>query len=139
MTGMSSEEKRAWVQGPVSLTAYLVYLHLLLFTEVGYVSAMLWTIGCGIAVAIGLHIALTVRGPQEPKDDRDREIARFGDAMGHGAVVLGAVVALVLALMGGDQFWIANVIYAGFSLASVLGSTARVAAYRWGLPGRHAW
>jgi hypothetical protein len=29
--------------------------------------------------------------------------------------------------------------YAGFVLSAVLGSVARICAYRYGLPGRHAW
>jgi hypothetical protein len=33
------------------------------------------------------------------------------------------------------HFWIANVIYLGFVLSAVLGSTLKIVAYRRGLPG----
>jgi len=46
---------------------------------------------------------------------------------------------LIRAPAEGGYFWIANALYLGFTLSAVFGSVARVCAYRWGLPGRHAW
>jgi hypothetical protein len=62
---MSSEGKRAWV----------------LAVEVPYVSTLLWSTGASIAASIVLHIAVTMGSPQDAgqKDQRDREIHRFGE------------------------------------------------------------
>lgn len=136
---MSSEEKRAWVLGPVSILAYVSYLLLILITDLSYARLLVGTVAGSIVVSIGLHIAVTMRGPHEPKDERDREIGQFGDRVGQAFLVLGGVVGLILALAQGGYFWIANALYLGFTLSAVFGSVARVCAYRWGLPGRHAW
>jgi len=136
---MSSEEKRSWILGLTAVVSYLTYLLLLLVTDVSYVPLLVGAVLASIVASILLHIAVTMRGPHEPKDERDREIGRFGDNIGQSFIVLGGVVALVLALAQGGYFWIANALYLGFTLSAVFGSVARVCAYRWGLPGRRAW
>ncbi|MEI5008672.1 hypothetical protein RB196_16385 [Streptomyces sp. PmtA] len=87
-----------------------------------------------IAVTIALRIAIAPASPGEagPKDERDRSITRFGEPTGQSFVVLGGVVALVLAMAEVDHFWIANTVYLAFVLSAVLGSVARISAYRWG-------
>lgn len=47
-------------------------------------------------------------------------------------VVVGAVLALLMALAEWDHFWIADVICLAFVTAAVLGSVAEPAAHRWG-------
>jgi hypothetical protein len=136
---MSSEQKRAWILGLVSIAGYLIYLAVVGPGQADYAPAMLWTIGASIAGSIVLHIAVTIRGPHEGKDDRDREIGHFGEYVGRSTIVLGGVAGLILALVQADYFWIANALYLGFVLSAALGSAARLAAYRWGLPGGHAW
>ena len=66
------------------------------------------------------------------KDQRDREIHRFGEYIGQSFVVIGGVAALVLAMAEADHFWIANAIYLAFVLSSVLGCAAKIVAYRRG-------
>lgn len=136
---MSSEEKRAWILGPVGILSYLGYLLLLLLTDVSYARLLVGAVVVSIVASIVLHIAVTMRGPHEPKDERDREIAVFGDNIGQAFVVLGGIVALILALAEGGYFWIANALYLGFTLSAAVGSLAKICAYRYGLPGRHAW
>jgi hypothetical protein len=137
--GMSSEEKRAWILGPVAVVSYATYLLLLLLTDLSYAPILIGVVIGSIVVSIVLHIAVTIRGPHEPKDERDRQIAVFGDNIGQAFIVLGGVIALILALAQSGYFWIANALYLGFTLSAVFGSVARVCAYRYGLPGRHAW
>jgi hypothetical protein len=69
-------------------------------------------------------------------DQRDREIGRFGEHIGQSLVVVGGVGALALALLEVDYFWIANVLYLCFTLSAVLGSVAKIFAYRHGF---HPW
>lgn len=66
------------------------------------------------------------------KDQRDREIYRFGEYIGQSFVVMGGVAALLMAMAEWDHFWIANVIYLAFVLSAMLGSVAKIVAYRRG-------
>jgi hypothetical protein len=136
---MTSEEKRAWIFGPVSVLAYLGYLAAVWLGGVDYAVAMLWSVGTAIVVNIVLHVGVTIRSPREPRDERDRAIIHFGDSIGSSTVVAGAITALLLALLEASHEWIANVLLLGFVLSAVLASTAKIAAYRYGLPREHAW
>ena len=138
---MSIEEKRAWIMLVVTICAYATYLGLVLgrmgagpVGEVAYAATMLWSIGGAIVAAIVLHIVASATTPKDAaqKDQRDREIHHFGDYVGQSFVVLGGVAALGLALAESPHFWIANTIYLGFVLSAILGSTAKLVAYRRG-------
>jgi len=74
---MSSEEKRSWILGLAAVVSYLTYLLLLLVTDVSYAALLVGVVLASIVASIVLHIAVTVRGPHEPKDERDREIGRW--------------------------------------------------------------
>ncbi|XVU21256.1 hypothetical protein ACQPZJ_28770 [Actinoplanes sp. CA-054009] len=129
---MPLEEKRAWSLAVTSVLGYGIYL-VLLAAGVGYVAAALWTVGGGIVVNIVIGMFF---GKDRQTDQRDREIGRFGDHIGQSLVVAGAVAAMLLAFAEVRHFWIANVIYLSFVLSAVLGSTARIVAYRRGF---HPW
>ena len=138
---MSFEEKSAWVMGVVAAASYSVYVAVILglagtrpVTEVAYVAPLLWTVGASIAVSIALHAVLGISSPQDAgkKDQRDTEIYRFGEYIGQSFVVIGGVSALLMAMAELDYFWIANVIYLAFVLSAILGSVAKIVAYRRG-------
>ena len=142
---MSFEEIRAWILGTVAVLGYAVYLALTLrqvgdapLTELPYTSTLLWTVVSAIVAGIVLTITAGIVSGQgtDKKDQRDREISRFGDHVGSSFVVIGAVSALAMSLAEWDYFWIANVIYLAFVLSSILGSTAKIVSYRWGF---HPW
>jgi hypothetical protein len=138
---MSFEEKSAWIMGVVAVGSYSVYLAIVLglagstpLTEVSYVAPLLWTVGSSIAASIALHAVMGISSPRDAgkKDQRDREIYRFGEYMGQSFVVIGGVAALLMAMVELDHFWIANVIYLTFVLSAILGSVAKIVAYRRG-------
>jgi hypothetical protein len=138
---MAFEEKRAWIMAIVSICGYAVYLVLVLgragdvpTADVPYVTPLLWTVGGAIVAGIAGNIAVAVASPSEADkaDQRDKEISRFGEHVGQSFLVLGAVVALILAMAEQDYFWIANAIYLAFVLSAVLGSVTRIFAYRRG-------
>ena len=140
---MAFEEKRAWIMVVVSAVAYGTYAAIVLsrtgpvpLANVPYVATMLWSIGLAIAVSIVANIAAGIASGKgaERKDPRDREIGRFGDYIGQSFLVIGAVTAMLMAVAGWDQFWIANVIYLGFTLSAVLGSVAKIGMYHGRLP-----
>ncbi len=135
------EEKRAWIMAVVALCAYTAYAVIVLsragagpLADVPYVAPLLWTVGAAIVASIVLHVAAALASPEDAgrKDQRDREIGRFGEHIGQSFVVIGGVAALVMAMAGLDHFWIANAVYLAFVLSSLLGSIAKIAAYRRG-------
>jgi hypothetical protein len=140
---MCFEEKSAWIMLVVAVVGYAVYLFLVLgrggdgpIHQLPYVAALLWTVGGAIVASIVLHIAVGVIFPEGAgkKDERDIEIGRFGEYSGQSFVVLGGVAALGMAMAELDHFWIANAIYLGFVLSAIVGSVARIFAYRRGFP-----
>ena len=135
---MSSEEKTVWIRGVVAVVAYAVYLIIVIpmlggapLADVPYVAPFLWTIVGAIVASIVLHIFF-VR--PEKKDQRDREIYRFGETVGQAFVVIGGVSAMLLALFEFEYFWIANVISLCFVLSAILSAIAKLVAYRSGMP-----
>jgi hypothetical protein len=139
--GVAFEEKRAWIMVVVTVAAYGTYLAIVFgrasgipLTDAAYVAPLLWTVGAAIVAAIVLQIVVATVAPRDAnqKDQRDREIARFGDHVGQAFVIVGAVAALILAMAQLPYFWIANAIYLAFVLSALLGSAAKISAYRWG-------
>jgi len=136
---VTHEEKRTWILGIAAVVSYAVYLVIVLgragarpLAEVPYVATLLWTVGASIAATIVLSIVVAVVSKDGAKDERDREIGRFGEYVGHSFVVIGAVAALLLAMAEAPHFWIANTVYLAFTLSAILGSIARIFAYRKG-------
>ncbi|MFG1645925.1 hypothetical protein ACGFMK_37075 [Amycolatopsis sp. NPDC049252] len=136
---VTHEEKRAWILGIAAIASYAVYLAVILgraggrpLAEVPYVAVLLWAVGASIVVSIVASILAAMLSKDSGKDQRDREIGRFGEYVGHSFVVIGAVAALLLAMAEAPHFWIANAVYLCFTLSAILGSVARIVAYRRG-------
>lgn len=139
---MTLEEKRAWITLVVSVVAYATYLAIILgmmsdtpVQDVPYVSALLWTVGVSIVATIAIGILVAIPGGIKEsirKDQRDREIGRFGEYVGQSFVAIGCMAALIMAMLELDHFWIANAIYLCFTLSAILGSVAKIASYRFG-------
>ena len=140
---MAFEEKRAWAMAIIAAVGYAAYVVIVLtrvdgrpLAEVPYVDAALWTIGSGIVAGMVSGIWFGIESRREgglQVDERDVEIGRFGDHVGQSFVVIGGMSALVLAMVEAPHFWIANVLYLCFVLSAVLGSLAKLAAYRQGV------
>ena len=138
---MSFEEKNVWIFAVVTVGAFGIYVVTILgraqgtpLTEVPYVGAMLWSIGAAIAASIVGRVVIAAAWPRDADrtDQRDKEIYRFGEYVGQWLVVIGAAVALLLAMAEVDHFWIANELYLAFVLAALLSSAAKLVAYRRG-------
>ena len=138
---MSAEEKRAWIMAVVTGGAYAAYVTLVMSEAGGgaiagapYVATMLWTIGIAVLATVVLDAVAAIASPSEcdKKDQRDREIYRFGEYIGHWVLVAGAVAALGMSMARLDYFWIANVIYLAFVASAILASVAKIVAYRRG-------
>lgn len=135
------EERSAWIMLALAIVGYPVYL-ILLFAGAGerpiheaeFAWPMLWTIGGSIVVSIILHAVFRVftDSDRNKRDERDRQIGRFADNTGNALVIAGALGGLVLAMLRAEPIWIANAIFLGFFLSAVLGSIAKLVAYRRG-------
>lgn len=143
---MGYAERNVWSSLVVSVIGVGVYLALVLpqlgstpIADVRWQWPMVWCIVGGIVLAIVgsivWGIAAGMRDPREEHraDVRDRDIERMGDRVGQSFTVIGGLVALVLAMVGAETFWIANAIFFGFFLAAAIGGVAQVIAYRRGL------
>jgi hypothetical protein len=138
---MPFEEKSAWLYGVLAVITYSVYVVVILqlaqstpLVEVAWIAPMLWAIGASIAGSIVLHIVIRIVSPRDAgkKDLRDRQIYQFGEYVGQSFVVIGGVATLILAMVKADYFWIGNVVYLCFTLSAILGTIAKVVAYRRG-------
>ncbi len=141
---MSYEEKSSWIMGVLAVVSLTVYVAITLveattvpLTQTNYVPTMFWTIIGSIVISIVLHIGLGMFSRDRKKDQRDREFYNFGERVGNGFLVAGALAALIMAWFEFDWFWIANALFLGFSLSGVLSSIAKLVAYRRGIVG--AW
>ncbi|ALJ20731.1 hypothetical protein [Microbacterium sp. No. 7] len=108
--------------------------------EIDWLWPMVWTVGGAIVVSIVLGIVWgIVAGARDPEerhveDVRDRDIARLGDRVGQAFLVLAMVGTIALCAVSAEWFWIANTVYAGLALSSIVGGVARVIVYRGGMP-----
>ena len=136
---MSYEERNVWVSSIVSVLAYTAYVVVVLsrardtpLTEVDYVAPLLWSIGGAIVVSIlaSIAVGLANRRDGHMTDQRDKEINRLGERTGQSFVVIGALAAMILALVEADWFWIANAVYLCFVLSAILGAATKLMAYR---------
>lgn len=125
-------ERRAWVRLVVAVLGYTAYL-ILFLAGLSWTGALLATVTGAIVVSIVVDLAANATGSRL-SDDRDREIGRLGDHVGHSFVVIGAVAAMLMAMADWDRFWIANVIYLGFVLSAILGGVTKVIVYRRSMP-----
>ena len=143
---MVYEERNIWASLIVSVIGVIVYVVLVLqqagggpLTEVDWVPVMLWTIGISIAAAIVVSIVWgMIAGARDPdgvgrRDQRDRDIARMSVRVGQAFLVIAGLGVIVLCAFEADWFWIANTMFFGFALSSIIGGVASVIAYRRGL------
>ena len=140
---MTFEERSTWIYAAVALVSFVAYAAVIAgraqgvpLRDVAYVAPMLWTIGSGIVATIAGNVLVAGiwRGDCGKRDVRDQEIGRFGERVGQSFVCIGGVAALALAMAKAEHFWIAHVTYVAFLLATLLGATMKILAYRRGIP-----
>jgi hypothetical protein len=135
---VSYEEKSAWIMVFLAVTLYAAYVVVVLgraddgtaLVDVDYIRPVLTTIGASIVGSIVLH--MFIGGTDRRTDQRDKEISRRGDVVGTGAMVAGALGAMVMAMAEWDHFWIANLLYLSFVVTAILTNVTRIVTYRAG-------
>lgn len=103
-------------------------------TEVAFRDPMFFAILISVVATIILHIVYAIlSGSKDTQEDqRDRQISRFGDWVGMFPLSAGAMAGLLLAMYDLPHFWVANAIFAGFFVSSIVGSVTRLIGYRRG-------
>jgi hypothetical protein len=150
---MTVEERSVWAMLVVIPAAMIVYFSVVLsrvasmpVEDVSWVVPLLWTIGSiiggtivgVIAITIGMAIRSEITGEGKedveggPADVRDKEIEQHGKARSQHFTSLGATAAIVLAMCGAHQFWIASALLLAGALGAVYGGIVRILAYRKG-------
>ena len=142
---MSYEERNVWVQVVVGTGAFIYYVITMLGqlsdkepADISYQRTMLMTIGVSIGASIVGAIVVAIiagitTGETDRSDQRDKEIARFGSAIGYYVVSIGAAGALILTMLEKDYFWIANALFFSLFAAGMVEGITRLVAYRRGL------
>jgi hypothetical protein len=123
-------EKSNWVVIVVAVPTLVVYLALIVPQVLGK-PMTLAIIGFVVANVLGNIVAAASNpGEADKSDQRDTEIDHFGERVGNWLMIAGSIAALILAMTGGDHFWIANAIFLGGIVGALLSSVAKIAAYR---------
>lgn len=140
-TPMTSNERNAWIMLLTSIPAYLIYVVIVVtsvdggaITEAEYMWPALSVIGASIIANIVLGIIASILQPRDNRvDERDRAIERVGERAGNSFLVIGALGAMVMAMVEWDWFWIGNALMLAFFVSAVVGSLVKISAYRLGL------
>jgi hypothetical protein len=135
---MAFVEKSNWVIVVVSVITMAIYAAMVVppaigrpVSEVGYEQAIVVTIVLFVVANVLGNIVAAATNPEEcdKKDQRDKEIDRFGSRVGNSLLLVGSCAAMFLAMTKQDYFWIANSVYVGGMLASLIGAVTKIAAY----------
>lgn len=88
-----------------------------------------------IVLAIVFHAAIAIASPREAgvTDERDRLIGLRGEKLGGLVLATGIFGGLVLAMFGGDSFWIAHTLLGTLVLAEIATAATKLVLYRRGL------
>lgn len=135
---MVYHERAAWAGLIAAFVTTGVYIGLVRGAD-AWIWPMVWAIGIGVALSIlitilwGIVAGVRDRDAATASDLRDRDINRFGGRAEYMVLVAAGLAVIVLCAIGAELFWIANTMFGGFVIASLVGGIARVIAYRRGL------
>jgi len=106
------------------------------------VSAVSWQVPMIVAIGVGIvgvilgtilsAIISAVRTREEPgaPDIREKRIERYGEGLSAIIAAIGAAGVLALAMLGVEQFWIGNAVFLLGVAGAIVGSIAKIRAYR---------
>jgi beta-lactamase regulating signal transducer with metallopeptidase domain len=104
--------------------------------EIEWQVPMLWAIGASVVGAIILAIvfaivaAIVTQRQPENGDIRDKQIERHGNRVAQSIVAFGTLLALALAMLEVDAFWIGNSLFFVGAVGATVGTIVSIVAYR---------
>jgi hypothetical protein len=140
---MSFEEKSVIATTTAMAIAYGIYFAVVArwtlttpAADIAYQPLMVLTVILLVVMLVVGQIAIAVSDPAEAgeRDERDRLIDLRGANLGGYVLAVGVFLALVLAMAGVEQFYIANVLLLWWVLAELSSGVTRIVLYRRG-PG----
>ena len=138
---MSFEEKSTWIYALIVVALAAIYFAAVVgqlprtaASDIDYQVPLLAAIGASIVLTVAAHVAIAIAAPEDAgkRDQRDKDINRYGEYVGGIVLSVAAVVPLILALVEVDYFWIANTIYLALIVSATVGSIVKIVAYRRG-------
>ena len=139
---MTFREKNLWIYAVLVAAVTGVYFAGVLgqvrstaVSEIAYQRPLLTAIGVVIVLTIVGTILVAISSPKEADktDERDKNIDRLGESVAYMVVGFLMLVPLGLAMTGSQTFWIANTIYGGFVVSTLISTAVKILAYRRGL------
>ena len=139
---MTFREKNLWIYAVLVAAVTGVYFAGVLgqvrstaVSEIAYQRPLLTAIGVVIVLTIVGTILVAISSPREADktDERDKNIDRLGESVAYMVVGFLMLVPLGLAMTGSQTFWIANTIYGGFVVSTLISTAVKIVAYRRGL------
>ncbi|MEM7156590.1 MAG: hypothetical protein AAF799_27330 [Myxococcota bacterium] len=139
---MSVLEKTAWIFSACLTISYLTYIIVVFvragdapLAETAYVGPLVTSFVASVVLTVVGAVIASMANPREADrtDERDEVISRHGDAIALWVLSLGVLGPLVLAMIEVAHFWIANALYLNLVVASVVGTVAKLVAYRRGV------
>jgi hypothetical protein len=139
---MSYEEKGTWVDMIAVLVVSGIYFASVLSRvgevpvgEIKYIRPLITAIIATIFATIAGYIVAAISAPSEAdkKDERDKDIHRFGGSVGFTVLGVMNLLPLGLAMAEAEPFWIANAIFLAGVVAATVSSIFKIVAYRRGL------
>jgi len=139
---MTFREKNLWIYAVLVAAVTGVYFAGVLgqvrstaVSEIAYQRPLLTAIGVVIVLTIVGTILVAISSPKEADktDERDKNIDRLGESVAYMVVGFLMLVPLGLAMTGSQTFWIANTIYGGFVVSTLISTAVKIVAYRRGL------
>lgn len=102
--------------------------------DITYQPLMVLTVVLLVVMLVVGQVAIAVSKPAEAgeRDERDRLIDLRGGNLGGYVLAVGVLLALVLAMVRVDQFYIANVLLLWWVLAELTSGVAKIVLYRRG-------
>jgi hypothetical protein len=138
---MSFEEKSTWIYALIVVALAAIYFAAVLGQlpqtaagSIAYQVPLLAAIGASIVLTVAAHVAIAIAAPDDAgkRDQRDKDINRYGEYVAGIVLSVAAVVPLILSLGEVDHFWIANTIYLALIVSATVGSIVKIVAYRRG-------
>lgn len=139
---MSYEEKSTWVYAAIAVIIPIAYLATIVpqlattpVADIEYQVPLLVAVGVAIVAAIVAAIVISISAPSEAgkRDERDRDIGRFGEYVAGSVTMVLVVGPALLSLAEVHWFWISNGLYLAFAIGAFAGALAKIWAYRRGL------
>ena len=136
---MTFQEKMTWGSFAITSLVYGIYFSVVLsaardtpLDEIDYQGLLIGVITVWVLLFIVQTIIVAVSNPKEADmtDERDRAVKRRGRSLAFTVLGSLALVPLALAMIGAEQFWIAQTLLGALVIAQLSEGATQIFFYR---------